>query len=223
MVARNRHDAHTQDTRRALLAVGTRLFSARGYAATSIEEVADRAGMTTGALYHHFQSKRGLFEAVLEAVVSKTVQGVSDAVLEADAGEAMTPEAQIRAGILIYLDACMKPEFSQIVLIDGPSVLGHQTWDRLVAHRDSVLVRAWLDASAGPTVRNTLSSEALAYLFGAMISQASLYIVRAAEPVLARTEVAAIIDWMLSRLTEGSLAGGRDATVRTGARTSKHA
>src|SRR5258708_11049429 len=59
-----------QATRRQLVAAATTLFATRGYEATSIEAVLEEAGVSRGALYHHFEDKRALFEAVLEAVAT---------------------------------------------------------------------------------------------------------------------------------------------------------
>src|SRR5258707_7108110 len=59
-----------QATRRQLVAAATTLFATRGYEATSIEAVLEEAGVSRGALYHHFEDKRALFEAVLDTVES---------------------------------------------------------------------------------------------------------------------------------------------------------
>jgi AcrR family transcriptional regulator len=64
----NKNVARGEATRAQLIAIGTRLFAARGYEATSIEAVLQEAGVSRGSLYHHFSGKEALFEAVLEDV-----------------------------------------------------------------------------------------------------------------------------------------------------------
>ncbi len=56
----------TEATTGQLLEEARRLFAADGYNATSLDDVVAAAGVTKGALYHHFRSKRELFRAVFE-------------------------------------------------------------------------------------------------------------------------------------------------------------
>src|SRR5262245_61399370 len=111
-------------TRAALLAAARRLFSEKGFHATSTPEVVAAAGVTRGALYHHFENKEGLFRAVFEAV-------------EADlmAREAARPSAggdtwdRFRSAFEFFLEASAQDlEVQRIILIDGPAVLGWATW-----------------------------------------------------------------------------------------------
>ena len=53
-------------TRSALIGAGRRLFGEQGFAATSVDDLARAARVTTGALYHHFPTKTALFETVFE-------------------------------------------------------------------------------------------------------------------------------------------------------------
>src|ERR671910_195446 len=104
-----------KDTLRARQAEGTRsllvttareLFTAHGFAATSIEEIVQRAGVAKGALYHHFSGKRDLFRAVYDAVQADAVTLV---VAAAQAERA--PWAAVRAALSAFLDACLQPAF----------------------------------------------------------------------------------------------------------------
>src|SRR5436853_2540656 len=85
-------------TRDALLAAGRRLFAERGYAATGREEIVAAAGVTRGALQHHFGDKQSLFRAVYEAVEQEVVDAVAKAAMRA--GD--DPVAQLRAGCQAY-------------------------------------------------------------------------------------------------------------------------
>src|SRR5262245_65846481 len=121
MSVKSRRDQHSAATRAALVRVARRLFAEYGYAGTATEDVVRRAGVTRGALYHHFRDKRDLFAAVVEQVEQDVLERVAEAALsERDAWEAQ------RAAIGAYLDVCLEPAVQRIVLVDAPSVLGVQ-------------------------------------------------------------------------------------------------
>ncbi|WP_130796905.1 TetR/AcrR family transcriptional regulator [Streptomyces otsuchiensis] len=115
-----------QETRRALLAEGRRRFAADGYAAVVLTEVARGAGVTKGAAYHHFDSKAGLFRAVLEEVQ----QEVADEVVTAADTES-EPWRQLIAGCRAFLAASSAPGRRRVMLVDGPAALGWQEWRAL--------------------------------------------------------------------------------------------
>jgi AcrR family transcriptional regulator len=110
-------------TRQALIAVGRRLFATRGYAAVGLAEIVTTAGVTKGALYHHFANKAELFRAALQQVQQEVGRRVAQA---ADAQP--EPWAQLVAGCHAFLATSRDPETQQIMLIDGPAVLGWNEW-----------------------------------------------------------------------------------------------
>lgn len=97
------------------------LFSRDGYSATSIDAVAAAAGMTKGAAYHHFEGKAALFRVVFERQQEQLA-----AVLAEAAARASDPVEALLAGCRTFLERCLDPGFRQILLLDGPSVLGWQ-------------------------------------------------------------------------------------------------
>jgi len=103
--------------------VARREFSRRGYADTSIDRVAAEAALTKGAVYYHFGSKEGLFEAVL-----REVQRDLAARIEARADQSGAPLDAVRAGCEVFLELATDDELRQIVLTDAPSVLGWLKW-----------------------------------------------------------------------------------------------
>jgi AcrR family transcriptional regulator len=111
-------------TRTALLDVSRRLFATRGYAAVGLAEIVGTAGVTKGALYHHFEGgKTDLFRAVLaqvQAEVARTV--VAAAAAEDD------PWDRLTAGCRAFLTASTDPAVRRIMLVDGPAVLGWSEW-----------------------------------------------------------------------------------------------
>lgn len=109
-------------TREALVHAARDLF-AGGYHTTPAEDVVARAGVTSGALYHHFGHKRGLFRAAFDAVQKDLAENIRKA-----ASTGKDPWDQLERGVAEYLRACAEKEVRQIVLVDGPSVLGWDEW-----------------------------------------------------------------------------------------------
>src|SRR4030088_672414 len=115
-------------TRGALVAAAAALFAERGFHGTPAELVVRRAGVTSGALYHHFGDKRGLFRAVFDgAELALAERGAAPARSGNDPGD------RLERGVAEYLRACGEPDVRRIVLEDGPSVLGWEEWHTLDA------------------------------------------------------------------------------------------
>lgn len=111
------------ETMRALVDEGALLFAERGYAAVGLAEIVRAAGVTKGALYHHFGSKEGLFRAVLRRVQHE----VADQVAAAADTEPDT-WSQLTAGCRAFLTASSGPAARRIMLVDAPAVLGWNEW-----------------------------------------------------------------------------------------------
>ena len=110
--------ARSARTRGALLQAARELFAEKGFAATGREEIAERAGVTRGALYHHFASKTELAAAVVEQLEGELVELVVAAALEGTG-----VRDQLHRGCRAYMDACADPTMARI-LADAPAVLG---------------------------------------------------------------------------------------------------
>ena len=109
----------TETTTDQLITAARRLFATKGFPATSIQEIVAEAGVTRGALYHHFASKEELFEAVFNREQEALDQRVREA-----AARRKGAWTQLKAGCDEFLDATLDPETQRIVMIDGPAVLG---------------------------------------------------------------------------------------------------
>lgn len=110
-------------TRGAIIRAATDLFGRNGFAATSVDQLAEKAGVAKGAVYHHFDNKEALFEAVFDAVS----QDVSAKVAIA-AAKATDLLASISVGTKAYFKICSEGAAGRIILGDGPVVLGWQKW-----------------------------------------------------------------------------------------------
>jgi AcrR family transcriptional regulator len=184
----------SESTRAELVAVARRLFADRGYADTPTEELVREAGMTRGALYHHFKDKRALFQAVFEDVEQSLMMGVGRAIdPEGDPWESLGRAA---SG---FLDACLERDVQQIVLIDGPSVLGWDTWREIEERYALGAIIGMLQASMDAGIIEQQPVTPLAHLVLASVNEAGLVIARSPDVKAARKEVGDA----LTRLLDG--------------------
>lgn len=110
-------------TRATILGIAVRRFAADGYAGVALEDLVAEAGLTRGALYHHFGSKEGLFRAVVEHAQRRVAETVERA-----ASVDPDPLDSFLAGCRAFLEASLAPEVRRILLVDGPAVLGWGDW-----------------------------------------------------------------------------------------------
>ncbi|MGW4930043.1 TetR/AcrR family transcriptional regulator [Agromyces sp. NPDC004153] len=148
-------------TRAEFVRIATVRFAERGYAGVALEDLVAEAGLTRGALYHHFGSKQGLFRAVVEHAQA----GVADAVELAASGHDDALE-DFLAGCRAFLEASLAPEVRRILLVDGPAVLG---WDAWRAGDLDTSVRQ-LDAGMAELVEAGVIEDRALATVGAMIS-----------------------------------------------------
>jgi AcrR family transcriptional regulator len=180
---RRSQQERTHATRTALLSTARRLFAERGYAQVPADEIVAAAGVTRGALYHHFADKRALFEAVFEELEAEIADEIAAAVGQADGW------ASVAAGLGRFLDICERQEVKQIGLTDAPAVLGWAEW-RAIESKYGLgltvdLLRS-LDES-GELV-STAPVPVLAQLTLSAVIEAALLIANADDPVAARAD-----------------------------------
>jgi AcrR family transcriptional regulator len=185
----------SEATRRKLLRVGRDLFARRGYNDVPTEEIVRRAGVTRGALYHHFRDKRDLFAAVVEQLEQEVSELVAQAALtKSDAWE------QQRAAIDVYLDVCLEPAVQRILLTDAPSVLGLAAWREIEARYGLGLVSAGLGAVMEAGFIEQQPIEPLAHLLLGALTEGGLLIARSEDRERARREVGEGLDRILEGL-----------------------
>jgi AcrR family transcriptional regulator len=117
----SRRAQYSASTKRALIDVADELFTAHGYAATSLDAIVGGARVTKGALYHHFSGKQALFEAVFERVESDGATAI-----QASIKGHVDPWEKALSGLRAFLDVVRQPSYSRIVIQEGPSVLGYE-------------------------------------------------------------------------------------------------
>jgi AcrR family transcriptional regulator len=187
-----------RQTRAALVAAGRRLFGRNGYAATSVEDVATEARVTTGALYHHFPNKTALFETVFEGVHAEML-GASG---RAAAGASDEIEA-LTLGFEAFLDEVLEPDVQQILVTDAPAVLGLARFTELDERYAFAEIVAALQAATAAGKLSVEDPETIArMLLGALVRGAML-IAGSEEPARTRNAVARAIRAMLAGLAKG--------------------
>jgi AcrR family transcriptional regulator len=201
-------ERQAQATRDLLVAVARERFTEQGYAATSIEEIVQRAGVAKGALYHHFSGKDALFRAVYETVQAEVVSAVMAAAASAAvATAAQEPWAGVRAGLSAFLDACLDPAFRRIVVLESASVLQPDVREGGIAHVELPMLRTVLTPIAASNVLRGVAVDPLAHVALGGLYGAALYIARSRDPNAARREVDVVIDTLIEGLRASASAG----------------
>jgi len=195
MSAKSRKEEYAEATRAALVGVARDLFGEKGFAAVSIEEIVQGARVTKGALYHHFDDKQALFQAVLEAIESELADRMRGA------AHAKTHRwEQLRAACYAYLDACLERDVQRIVVLDAASVLGWHAWCEIDKRYGLGVLRERFDAALEAGLIDRQPVEAVAQLVLGALNVGGRVIAEAKNPKEARKQVGETIDRLISGL-----------------------
>lgn len=182
-------------TRRAVIEAAREVFVERGYTDAGTEEIVARAGVTRGALYHHFAGKEDLFRAVFEALVSEWLE--RHAIVEPD-GDAWE---QLRAVFRAYiLEAGTDTELQRIFLRDGPAVLGWAEWRELSKSVGVEFVEVVVARAIAEGVLPELPVTPLAHMLLAAADEGAMVVANASDPERAKQEASATLDHLLEGL-----------------------
>lgn len=176
-------------TSRQVLDAATLLFGERGFADVSLDDVAQSAGVTRGAVYHHYGSKVGLFSAVAAGLQAR----VAEAVVVAAEGAGAAPIDQLRAGSHAFLDAITEGHCVRVLLVDAPAVIGWQEWRRLDAENSAAHLREALEDTG--VAQGTLDATT-AQLSGAM-NEAALWIAQQEDTAKALASSHIVLDRLI--------------------------
>src|SRR4051794_24394572 len=180
-------------TREALIAAARRLFTERGYEDVGTEEIVRAAGVTRGALYHHYGDKASLLEAVYIRVEAESTERVARIVL---GSELHSPLEAMKAGIVAFLEECEKPELRQVALHDAPAVLGWGRWREIGAANGLGLIEASLGAAIEAGEIRPVPVKPTAHLLMGALDEAAMLLARDERPE-ARAEVTAVLVMLL--------------------------
>lgn len=194
----------TEATTGALIAAARQLFGDQGFARTSTNDVVAAAGVTRGALYHHFADKTDLFQAVYEQVESELVERVAQA---AFAEQRETPRetalAHLRSGATEFLRACLEPEVHRITLLEAPAVLGWERWKELDAEYGLGLVRLALQRAMDAGAVRPLPLDATSHLVLGALTEAALMVARRDDPDGALDDAVEVVQALIDGLQPG--------------------
>jgi AcrR family transcriptional regulator len=194
---RRSQQERTRATQQALLGTARRLFAERGYVHVPTDEIVAAAGVTRGALYHHFDDKQALFEAVFEQLEGEIAAAITAATAQAGGGW-----PAVAAGLSQFLDLCERPEVQQIALTDAPAVLGWAKWREIeTRHGLGLIVDLLHSLAATGDLTSTAPVPVLAQLALSAVIEAALLIAHAADPVAARADAQAALLTLLSGMT----------------------
>ena len=189
--------ARAAETREALIEAARPLFAAQGFAEVALETIVRAAGVTRGALYHHFADKTELFAAVFEKVEGEVAARMGEAIA---ASNQTDPVEVMRLGADFWLDVCSDPEVQRIVLVDAPAVLGWTRWTEIGDRYNTGMVRALLTnaVETGRIPPQPIEATVLTIL-GAM-REATLYVARAEDHDQARKDAGAVMNRLIRAL-----------------------
>ena len=187
--------AQGRATRGQLIEVATRLFTEHGYEGTSIEAVLAAAGVSRGALYHHFAGKEALFEAVVAAVTDRVTAGLAEAIRDC-----LDPVDAVRTAALAWIGLAGDPVIQRIVLVDAPSVLGWDRWRAMDDGRTLGTLRAMLQAVSDSGRLPPELVAPFAHMILAALDEITLVTARAPDSKAAVAEARTAVEALLDRL-----------------------
>ncbi|KGF70286.1 TetR family transcriptional regulator [Hoeflea sp. BAL378] len=181
----------SESMRQALMDAARALFIEKGYAETATPEIVALAGVTRGALYHHFEDKRALFRAVIEREAAEVAADI-----EASAPDGGSPRDAILNGTRAYFDAMARPGRTRLLLLDGPAVLGMELMRAIDTETAEASLVVGLGALLSGT-RNSGKAAMLAVLLSAAFDRAALAIEAGADRRACEEAIAALIDGLM--------------------------
>jgi AcrR family transcriptional regulator len=186
-------------TQAALVAAARPLFAVFGFGGVGTETIVRAAGVTRGALYHQFADKTELFAAVYEAIEQDIARQLAEKIAAANATD---PIEVMVLGASAWLDACAEPEVQQIVLLDGPAVLGWQRWREIGMRYGLGLVEGLLTHAIEVGRIPPQPVSALAHVLVGALDEAALFVARADDQAAATNDMRVVITRLVAQLAE---------------------
>ena len=169
-VRRSNRD-RSEETREKLIHAARKLFVEHSYAGTGTPEIVSAAGLTRGALYHHFADKQALFRAVVEREAEQVAEEI-----EAKTGLTLSPLEALIEGGRAFLEAMAVPGRTRLLLLDGPAVLGRAVMDEIDGKHGNRTLEEGLAAAMKARVIREAPLLPLTALLGAAYDRAALAI-----------------------------------------------
>ncbi len=184
----------TNETINQLKEVARKHFTEHGYAATVLDEIVKEAKLTRGAVYHHFGSKKGLFLAVLESVQSEVAEKV-----ETESGKSKDVWDQLILGCRAFVTTAVEQKNKRIMLIDGPAVLGWETWRSMDEQGSMRLLHEQLQLMQQQGYFESISIDALTHILSGALNESTLWIAQMPNVMESVEETMKVISQLLER------------------------
>jgi AcrR family transcriptional regulator len=182
-------------TRASLEKVARELFEERGFDAVSAEEIVAAAGVTRGALYHHYDGKEGLFEAVVEAAMARLHRHIGSS-----AAGARDPLEALSLGIARFLELATAPRLQRVLFVDAPAVLGWQRWRKMDERYGLGLLKGAVEQAMKLGLLRRGSAELVAHIVMSGLIESAMVIAQAEDKAAARREAEEIMGRVLAAL-----------------------
>lgn len=158
-------------TAERLVEIASEVFCQRGYSSATTQEIIDIAGVTKGALYHHFPSKPALFEAVYRRAESEMGERI-----QAASTQKKDPFEQLKAGCFTYIECCAEEKLHRILRLDGPSALGAEKWRDIDREFGADRLLPFIKSLTQDRVIKVPSAEAFTYQLTGAMNEATFWI-----------------------------------------------
>ena len=190
---RGLRETNVAATRARLLAVARRHFARSGYSRAEVARIAADAGVTTGAVYHHFAGKKGLFQAVAEALEAELLA-------EAAAVDEAEPWRRLRAGFDRLIDVCAAAAVQRILFVEAPQVIGPEAWRKIELRYAYGALRAVLPALIEAGIVKPYPVELIARTLLALLRETSAELARSKRDAKVRAQIADLVAGVFAAL-----------------------
>ncbi|WP_409340649.1 TetR/AcrR family transcriptional regulator [Paenibacillus sp. MBLB4367] len=195
---RNKED--TKDTIHKIIEVARGYFTKHGYADSTLEDIAKEAALTRGSIYHHFRNKKGLFHVVLESVQKEIAERI-----EAEAAKSEDVWEQLFFGCRAFVTGAVEAQNKRVLLIDGPAVLGWETWRMMDENNAMRLLRGQLQIMEGQGCLKPVSIDAMTHCLSGALNEAALWIAQMPDYQQSLEETMTVVSDMLKGFRRDSV------------------
>lgn len=196
----DRRSSRSEATQARIIAVARNAFAKDGYAGASLAEIVRQAEVTTGAVYHHFKDKKGLFQAVAESVEQEILDHVTALPLQDD------PWRTFMEGIAATLEICARPDINRIVFKEAPSVIGPAAWREIEVQYAFGMMRATIAALSEAEILDAPNPDLTSQIILGAIIEAAHAVALASDTRAALEDAKAAVLTMVAALHTSSAA-----------------
>jgi AcrR family transcriptional regulator len=183
---KSRRQANIEATRAALIVIARKHFARHGYSQAEIGQIARDARVTTGAIYHHFSSKKGLFQAVAEQLESEILAAAA-------AVEGVDPWQRLRVGFEKLIDICASADVQRITFVEAPQVIGPDAWRKIELRYAFGAMRGVLGALIDAGIVRPFPIDLLARTLLALLHETSAEVARSKHDPRIREQISDLV------------------------------